>query len=285
MIIKPPPGQGRASGLAVPSDRFTPLDRHPCAGSTGSLASACFVGCLVVAVPQVAVDHDDAHWPVEAPAVELVRGGAPGEVISACGVPAVGCLAAPRDDLGCRAVAADEDPQPRITGFPCRRPRCLGGAAGRARGSSRFSSPSFLAQQGRADRPEHVMPRSRAEFSARPEAAQQPEPHQHAQPVPGGGEVAESRPPSVREDAGYTALDIGSVRQAPGSRRIWALASRACGPGWPTPTSADPGTMAATWAAGHQPARCLTTSAVRGRQTTTCMTAGQSLPVPHGSST
>ena len=111
-------------------------------------ASACFVGCLVVAVPQVLFDHDDAHRPVEVPAVELVRGCAPREGVRASGVPAVGCLAAPRDHLGCRAVAADEDPQPRITGLACRRDRCLGGAVGRVCGWSRFSSPSFLVPGG-----------------------------------------------------------------------------------------------------------------------------------------
>lgn len=125
-----------------------PLGPAPCAGTAGLSASAC----LVVAVPQVAVDQDDAHWPVEAPAVELVPGGAPCEGVSACGVPAVGGLAAPRDHLGRRARVADEDPQPRVAGFACRRDHCLGGTAGRARGSSRFTSPPFPVPGGQGSR-------------------------------------------------------------------------------------------------------------------------------------
>jgi hypothetical protein len=55
------------------------------------------VGCLVVAVPEVPVDPDDVHRPVETLAVVLVRGGAPHQGVSAPGVPAVGGLAAPQD--------------------------------------------------------------------------------------------------------------------------------------------------------------------------------------------
>jgi hypothetical protein len=44
----------------------------------------------------------------------------------------------------CQFRAADEDPQPRVVGFARQSDRCLGGTAGRARGRSRFTSPSFL---------------------------------------------------------------------------------------------------------------------------------------------
>jgi hypothetical protein len=49
----------------------------------------------------------------------------------------------------------------------------------------------FLAQQRRADRAENVVPGRGADLAARPEPAQQTEPHQHGQPVPGRREVAE----------------------------------------------------------------------------------------------
>jgi hypothetical protein len=49
----------------------------------------------------------------------------------------------------------------------------------------------FLAQQRRADRAEDVVPGRGPGLEARPERAQHPQPHQHAQPVPGRREVAE----------------------------------------------------------------------------------------------
>jgi hypothetical protein len=75
------------------------------------------VSCLVVAVPEVPLDHDDVHLSVEEPSVKPVRGGALRQGVSTLGVPAVGILAAPRNHLGSRAEAADEDPQPRPVGF------------------------------------------------------------------------------------------------------------------------------------------------------------------------
>ena len=49
----------------------------------------------------------------------------------------------------------------------------------------------LLAQQRRADRPEHVMPRGGAGVAMRPEPAQHAQAHQHGQPVPGRREAAE----------------------------------------------------------------------------------------------
>jgi len=51
--------------------------------------------------------------------------------------------------------------------------------------------PVLDAEQRGADRAEHVVPRRRARGRVRPEPAQQPDPHQHGQPVPRGGDVAE----------------------------------------------------------------------------------------------
>jgi hypothetical protein len=49
----------------------------------------------------------------------------------------------------------------------------------------------LLAQHGRADRPENVVPWGGAALAVRPEPAQHAQAHQHSQPVPGGREIAE----------------------------------------------------------------------------------------------
>jgi hypothetical protein len=54
-----------------------------------------------------------------------------------------------------------------------------------------FLLPVLDAEQGGANRTEHVMPRRGPDRRVRPEPAQQPQPDQRRQPVPGGGDVPE----------------------------------------------------------------------------------------------
>ena len=80
--------------------------------------------------------------------------------------------------------------------------------------------PVLDAEQGGADRAEHVVPGRGPGRRVRPEPAQQPEPDQRGQPVPGGGQVGEAergelaggQHPVLADQADQLPVAVGQVR-------------------------------------------------------------------------
>jgi hypothetical protein len=104
------------------------------------------------------------------------------------------------------AVPLQEFPAAVLAGVPCqgdeepRRaghvPQPLGAFEGELPVRADLGQPSFLvavflAEQGRADGAEDVVPGRGAGRAVRPEPAEHTQAHEHGQPVPGGGDVRE----------------------------------------------------------------------------------------------